>query len=198
MEQYDMDVELLKLCDDLLMGRFNKMFQENLRTKTRERNGQKYVQIPVTDKWVLIEQTAAYESEACRAMLVQMNFEFEKPRGWTIRLPTSAETIEAMKKRPGWRPALVGRYAASRAGIGWKPHPGWSDWVAGVADIVPGSPEEEIALEVMLNVRPRPLAGLDPSTLCWYSDEALDAEIDAIHAQVKFGTPGPLWTPPKP
>jgi hypothetical protein len=190
-----MDRSVWELCDDLLTRRLKKMFQENLRTKVRSQNGQKYVQIPVIEKWVLIEQAADWEPEACRATLVQMNFEFEKPPGWP-QLPTSAEAIKAMRdKSYNWPSILVSYYAASRAGVSWRPHPGWDDWVAGVADIVPRTPGEvDVVVEAGLKVRPRPLAGLNHATLRWEdSDTAMDAQIDAIYAQVRGVTlDGPL------
>jgi hypothetical protein len=193
------DQSVWELCDDLLARRLKKMFTENLRTKVRSQDGRKYVQIPVIDRWVLIEQAAAYEPEACRATLVQMNFEFEKPLGWP-RLPTSAEAIEKMKKEPNWPATLVGYYAASRAGVSWRPHPCWDDWVAGVADIVPRTPKEvDVVVEAGLKVRPRPLVGLNRETLCWEgSGTAIDDQIDAIYAQVRGVTlDGPLYVPPK-
>jgi hypothetical protein len=67
-----------------------------------------------------------------------------------------------MKKELNWPSILVGYYAASRAGVLWRPYPDWNDWVAGVADVVPRPDDEiDIVVEAGLKVRPRPLAGLN-------------------------------------
>jgi hypothetical protein len=163
-----MDADLIKLCEQIFCEHVDKLFADSL-VRKHWHEGRAYVEAPILGKWYLLEQVERVKVTACKALVAQVGFELEKP-DWAPRLPTRAAAIDGMKREPRNRLKLVGYYANSRRGVNWGPHPGWDDYLAGVAAL-PRPAGFDLMQGTALAIRPRPLPGLDSETLCWEKPE---------------------------
>jgi hypothetical protein len=172
-----MNTELSDFCEATFGKYFDTKLQENL-VRKRCREGRDYAELPVLGGWHLIEQIAQYRTIACRALIVQAQFEWEKP-DWAPRLPTSAEEIDKLQHNTTCRLSVVGHYAESRQGVYWGPHPGWDAYCAGLCAL----PD---AIKFMrhagLETRPRRIEGLDPQT--WRLILPLETRVWNLAAEV--------------
>jgi hypothetical protein len=194
-----MDADLVKLCESIFCEHVDKLYADNL-VRRRYHEGRAYVEAPVVGGWYPLEQVEMTKPTACKALVAQAGFELEKP-DWAPRLPTSAEAIDRMKREPRCRLKLVGHYASSRRNVNWGPHPGWEDYLAGLAALPPPPGVFDIVQGAALGkIRPRLLAGLDAETWCWESpgwrllEKIKEQEAPAKLAREKSALPTPVET----
>jgi hypothetical protein len=126
---------------------------------------------PIVGGNYLIEKLAEYRVRpwACRAKAQQARFRTEKPVG-APNLPLKRDAIEKLQRSPDSLSIVIGRFANSLRRMGWsKRHPTWNPYCAGLAALPRTA--DLVRCAGLLAIRPRPLPGLNPQTLCWEPPE---------------------------
>jgi hypothetical protein len=162
---------------------FGKFFDQRLQESLTEKHcqdGHVYAKVPVLDEWHLLEQVAEFRTVACKALIAQAGWELEKPR-WAPRLPLNADAIGKLRCDPRPRFQVMGHYAASLRAADWSPHPSFDDYCAGLCALprTAGFMHNDGLWRT-----PRPLAGLEEETLCWFTPaQQLERKIEDIRSR---------------
>jgi hypothetical protein len=174
-----MDQGLLDLCGNIIEARFDKLLEQNFKTKVRYHDGRTYVEIPIVGNWCLVENVANFKPIACRATVAKLEFDWMEP-DWAP-LPTHVNNIAAAMREPNLRRQAVAHYADSRWKMDWDPaHASFNDYLAGMAALPSYTNGFCIIRGTGLKIAPRPLAGLDPETLIWDERKMIETYIDMI------------------
>jgi hypothetical protein len=194
------DQGLLNLCGHIFGGQFDKLLKEALeKGHTYHQNGHKFVEVPGIGGVALLEQMASYKPKACRAMLYQVGFDFEKPPGMRLRLPINTDAIERDKVSQRQDVRLVAYYAGSCAHNDWRlGHGSFHDYVAALAALGP----ECVGFDVtkVLPVYPREIPGINRKTLCCQTREEFEEKFERIERAMRASAGVPIetgFTPPK-
>jgi hypothetical protein len=141
-------------------------------------------QNPVTGPWFEkgLDPLAPQKRIACAALMAREWFAREGPRE-VQPLPIHNDDIQRMKSGGGFR-HMFGYYAQSVCCFGYavEKHPSFDDYARGVM-ASPGAPDFFKENEwLRKRFPPRPLSGLNRSSLCWKPPEE-HAHDDAVPTQ---------------